>query len=88
MKVKVFTRMVHVSAHVQKVLSFSLSKNSVSNYAGLRTLIREYFNYPIGRHVLQKVYFHACFIIRLCMYTDVYDIYFSSVFSNYKINKG
>ena len=68
MKVKVLYTYGHVSAHVKKVRSFSFSKNSVSNYAGFSTLILEYFNYSIGCRVPQKVYFHACFYIRLYMY--------------------
>ena len=68
MKIKVLYTHAHVSAHVQKVLSFSFSKNSVSNYPVFSTFILEYFNYSIGCRVPQKVYFYACFYIRLYMY--------------------
>ena len=54
MKVKVLYAYAHVFAHVQKVFSFSFSKNSVSNYAGFSTSILEYFNYSIGRRILQR----------------------------------
>ena len=55
MKVKVFYTHARVSAHVQKVLSLSFSRNLASNYAGLNTLILKYFeNYSVGCRVPQK----------------------------------
>jgi len=54
MKVKVLYLHAHVSTHMHKTLSLSFSGDSVSNYAGFNS---KYFNYSIGCHVPQKVYF-------------------------------
>ena len=56
MKVKVLYAHTQKHAHAYKVLSLSFFRNSVSNYAGFETLILEYFNYSIERHVPQKDY--------------------------------